>query len=93
MLGEKGAIVFLPRLISVNGAVGVIGLQLVAEDVLFDQTVIVLVRAAGSGLFLCLLDFAGAQKCDPLIIGIRSIGRELVDKLDFAHKYTCFLIS
>ena len=66
MLGKQGAVVFLPRLISVNGAVGVIGLQLVMEDVLFDQAVIVLVRAAGGCLFFCLLDFAGTQKRDPL---------------------------
>lgn len=66
MLGKQGAVVFLPRLISVNGAVGVIGLQLVVEDILFDQAVIVLVRAAGGCLFFCLLDFAGTQKRDPL---------------------------
>ena len=91
MLPEDGAVVLLPGLVAVDGAVGVVGLELVAP-ILDDQPIVVLVGAASSGLFLRLGDLARAQQGDALIVGEGPVRLEFVVKLDLAHVSSLQLI-
>ena len=85
VLLEDRAVVLAPRLETVYRPVGVVRLQLVVEFVLLDETVVVLVCPAGSGLLGRLLDLAGAQERDALVVGEAAIGREFVYELYLAH--------
>ena len=84
MLPEDGAIVFFPRLIAVDGAVGVVGLERIAP-ILHDEAVIVLVGAAGLGFFLRLGHLALSKQGDALIVGKGPVRIKFVIKLNLAH--------
>ena len=85
VLFEDRAVVPAPRLVAVDRSVGMVRLELVVELVLLDQAVVVLVGSSGSGLLGSLLDLAGAQERDALVVGEAAVGREFVYELYLAH--------